>query len=263
MEPWIFIPTYGRANNQITWRNLPKEIQEQTILVVQNREWKLYKEYPVIILPNRIETLEPTRQYILDCLVPDEPFCMLDDDLVFATRRDDEPDKFEASDSTDIEMLFNEIRINCDKFAHVGVSGREGANRNTERILWNSRVMRILAYDARVLRKEQIRFDRLPLMIDFDVTLQLLKLGYECPIANWIVHNQPGSNTEGGCSHYRTPEKQREAAETLARLHPDVVTVVQKKTKTSWGGEERYDVRIQWKRAFEIGQQRAVPVLGQ
>ena len=37
----------------------------------------------------------------------------------------------------------------------------------------------------------------------------------------------------------------------LAALHPDFVKVVEKYTKTSWGGGIRTDVRIAWKKAYE------------
>jgi hypothetical protein len=63
--------------------------------------------------------------------------------------------------------------------------------------------------------------------------------------------NQRGSGAVGGCSGYRNNEVQTEAANELHRLFPDFVTVVTKKSKSSWQGmEERTDVRIQWKKAF-------------
>ena len=40
-------------------------------------------------------------------------------------------------------------------------------------------------------------------------------------------------------------------AHELEVLHPDYVTVVDKTTKTSWGGGTRTDVRIAWKKAYE------------
>jgi hypothetical protein len=182
----------------------------------------------------------------------DGPFVMLDDDLVFATRRQDEPTKFYPSNGADIEKMFEQIQLHLQQYAHVGIAPREGANRDTDQYLWNTRVMRVLAYDSNVLKKHSIRFDRLPVMIDFDVTLQLYRLGYQCPLLNSWCHNQAGSNTEGGCSHYRTDAVQEEAARTLAELHPGFVTVVKKYTKTSWGGDKtRYDVRVQWKKALE------------
>ena len=55
----------------------------------------------------------------------------------------------------------------------------------------------------------------------------------------------------GGCSTYRTMELQGAAAEKLAAKHHPFVKVVIKKTKTAWGGAERKDVIVQWKKAYQ------------
>jgi hypothetical protein len=36
----------------------------------------------------------------------------------------------------------------------------------------------------------------------------------------------------------------------LQLLHPAFVKVVEKATKTSWGGETRTDVQVSWKKAY-------------
>jgi hypothetical protein len=41
------------------------------------------------------------------------------------------------------------------------------------------------------------------------------------------------------------------SAKGLAELHPGFVKVVRKETKGAWGGGERVDVQIQWKKAWE------------
>jgi len=48
-------------------------------------------------------------------------------------------------------------------------------------------------------------------------------------------------------------EVQSQGAERLKELHPDVVEVVEKETKTAWGGATRKDVKVQWKKAFKTG----------
>ena len=110
-------------------------------------------------------------------------------------------------------------------------------------------MMRILGYNLRVLREEGIQYNT-PFMEDFDVTLQLLRLGYPNLIHNWMVQNQGGSNSAGGCSEHRTLEKHGKAAERLAALHPGFVKVVEKQTKTAWGGLPRKDVVVQWRKAY-------------
>jgi hypothetical protein len=104
-----------------------------------------------------------------------------------------------------------------------------------------------------VLKKEGVRFDRLPVMEDFDVALQLLRKGYPSLTLNNWVQDQSTSNAPGGCSTYRSLEVQAKGAKGLARLHPNVVKLVEKTTKGAWGGGTRTDVQVAWKKAYEEG----------
>lgn len=191
----------------------------------------------------------------------DEKCLMMDDDLVFATRRDDEPTKFRPSTTDEIVHMLSDIEHLLDSYAHVGVSTREGGNRDVDKYVTNTRLLRVLGYRCDVFTTNLIRFNRIELMEDFDVTLQLLEDGYQNIRLNWIVHNQRSSNAPGGCSTYRTLERQAAAAKALKELHPHFVETVIKKTKTAWNGKERTDVRIQWLKAFNSA--RKVLVLDQ
>lgn len=250
----IVIPTYGRANRQITARQLERA-NVPFSLVVQSREKHLYRDYKTVVLPPEIQTLAPTRQWIVENFKG--KLCMLDDDLVFFRRRDDEDTKFCDITPAALKQVFAAIEDNLNDYAHVGVSGREGANRKTENFIENTRMMRVLAYDLDVIKGQDIRFDRCQYMLDFDVTLQLLRLGKPNLLINWAVQNQAGSNADGGCAATgRTLESQEADAVTLRDLHPDFVTLVQKETKTWKGMESRTDVRIQWKKAYDYGRSK-------
>lgn len=244
----IYIPTHGRVYQE-TFTSLPHEIRDRIIFVVPFGSDYLSKDPRVLETPNWLNGIGPTRQWIIDNAKSDK-IVMLDDDLVFAARREDEPTKFRASTSGELSTLFGSIDALLGNYAHVGVSTREGGNRDTSSHVLNTRLLRILAYRTDVLRNEGIRFDRMEFMEDFDVTLQLLRTGYANVKINWMVHNQRSSNAPGGCSTYRTLEKQSQAARDLRKLHPEFVSVVQKTTKTAWNGATRDDCIIQWKRAF-------------
>lgn len=247
----IFIPTYGRSENQVTFNNLPETIQINTRLVIQDREREKYEKIPSfnkLVLPAHIRGIGPTRQFLIDNY---RTVLMLDDDLDFATRRADIPERFRASTPEDIENMLEAIVNTLDEGFHmVGVSGREGANRDTSQFKDCVRQLRIHAINCEFFREKNIRFDRVEFMEDFDATLQLLELGYPNRVLNGWVHNQhAGSNATGGCSEERTMEKQTEAAYRLQELHPKFVTVVPKYSG-DWGAP-RMDVRVQWKRAYE------------
>jgi len=250
----IFIPTYGRHDKQNTLNNLPKNLRKNVTLVVQQREAHLYEDFEqeLEILPAKIKTITPTRQYILETLMSGGgKFVMLDDDLKFDVRRKDDTSKFRNAHPEEIELLFNKIAKELDNFAHVGVLAREGGNRVTTRFKECTRMMRVLAYDSNVLHKENIKFNRLPLQEDFDVTLQLLRKGYPNRLICDFVQDHGTSNAKGGCSHFRTIEMHNENAKKLAKLHHPFVKVVEKQTKGAWNGQARLDVMVQWKQAYK------------
>lgn len=246
----ILIPTYGRHNRQHTYNNLPPAIQKRTTLVVQHRERDMYKDYPINVLPKNIETIAPTRQYIMR-MTPERKICMLDDDLRFDFRRMDERGKFYVATEKQVVDMFKAIEKSLDDYAHVGVLSREGGNRVLEETRECTRMMRVLAYDVSVFRAENIKFDRLHLQEDFDVTLQLLRKGYPNLVLCKWVNGQGSSGAKDGCSHFRTIELHNENAHRLAKLHAPFVKLVEKQTKGAWGGRKRTDVMVQWKKAYE------------
>lgn len=242
----IVIPTRGRVFQE-TFTGLPQSLRERVTFVTTPPNCVTGKD--VISMPPEIVGIGPKRQWIIDHFGP--KVLMMDDDLTFATRREDDPTRFVESTHKDIEAMVEGIEIHLDSFAHVGVATREGGNRDTEHLKFNGRLLRIHGFRTDVLRSENVRFDRLPFMSDFDVTLQLLEKGYTNLKLNWIVHNQRSSNAPGGCSTYRTIEGLRKSAHILKSLHPNVVKLVEKQTKGAWNGQPRTDVQIQWKRAFD------------
>ncbi len=249
----IVIPTYGRAHNQETLKHLLTARLEVT-LVVQAREADQYEPdggVKIVILPDSIRTIAPTRQWIVENVGHSDHICMLDDDLVFYRRRTDDPTKLRGITPVELSDAFYLMDRHLANYPHVGFAAREGANRNTESRLFNTRIMRVLGYDRVTLKKHDIRFDEMEVMEDFHVALQLLEAGYDNLVMNEVAHNQGGSGSSGGCSHFRTAELHAANAQKLADLHPQFVTVVDKTTKGSFGGGTRKDVRIQWKKARE------------
>jgi hypothetical protein len=151
--------------------------------------------------------------------------------------------------------MFNELAAKMMLYEMAGIVAREGANRITKPYIVTTRQMRVHAYNPQMFRRLGIRWDllRSPGPEDFCALLQLLTNGYTNVVLNNWCQNQGGSDVSGVCSTYRTPEVHADACRHLAELFPAFVTVVQKVTKTSWGGGERTDVRIQWKKAHQWG----------
>lgn len=247
----IYIPSSGRAKDQHTWKQLPRTIKDCTAIVCPQDEYIEYCGYNpnATVIPCPHKGIGPTRQFIIAASYP-EAVCMLDDDLTFFKRRADDRTKFEDADDIDLVDMFQEIAHQLRYYPAVGVCPREGGNRYPDSIYHNVRLLRVLAYDTIILATQDIDFRTTAVMEDFYVALSLLTRGYpNIMLSDWC-HNQVGSNAAGGCSQYRTMKMQRDAALLLKQYFPNFVTVVTKKTKTAWGGEERTDVRIQWKKAF-------------
>ena len=256
----LYIPSSGRAHIQPTVNNLPPSLRENAIVVVPEAELEDYHDTIGTLV--HIEGIDekgigPTRQWCID----QEPkkCIMLDDDLRFAMRREDEPTKFEKGNPTNdqLETAFGCLHELLDGYSHVGMATREGGNRNINPLDHNTRLLRILGYRTDIMREHNIRFDQIPVMEDFYVSLSLLTLGFENCKLNWMVQDQKGSGLDGGCSQYRTMKVQADAAHALHNRFPRFVTVVHKTTKTAWGGGTRTDVRIAWKKALQWGESHA------
>lgn len=249
----LVIPSINRWNKQPTLEEIP--LSQTVCLVVPSAQKLLYRKYStnntyICEHPNELKNIGEVRHWILEQFYP-EPVVMLDDDLEFFVRRIGDLTKFRKTTVADVAALVLDLEEQLTKYPHVAVATREGGNRITDDYVYNTRGLRVLGYNTQIVLDEGVQFNRLAVMEDFDITLQLLRKGHPNCIINWMVHNQGGSGSAGGCSTYRTLDMQAQAAHRLKELHPEFVTVVEKTTKTAWGGATRTDVRIQWKKAYE------------
>ena len=96
----IYIPSYGRANKQITWNNLPDKWKEKTTIVVDESEYNEYSSlYPsVLSLPKGMKGIAPIREWIVK-QATEEKISMLDDDL----NDDEEEEEQEEEGAGDAE----------------------------------------------------------------------------------------------------------------------------------------------------------------
>lgn len=252
----LYIPTINRVNKQETFNNLPPEWKkgQKTFIVCPENEKKRHEAAGrnVLVHPASCTHIGRVRQWIVDN-AKTKFILMSDDDHTFCSRI--KPDAYNLKVANELETIHMlstlETMLVVEKYHHIGVDARQGNNRHFPHdFLINTRVNNFHGFNRETLIKHKIRFDALPLMEDFHVTLSLLELGYANKLLTQYCWNQPGSNAPGGCSGYRTPELQTKAANMLKEKHPDFVTVVEKQAK-GWGAmKTRTDVRIQWKKAF-------------
>ena len=271
----VLILTRGRANRQITLDNLHPKLYKNTYLVVEESEINehINEKVEVLSFPKK------TGNFIIDgsgnfsdkkewcskwCIKNGYRYVLLlDDDLKFDIRRDGKLKPAKKKESLQgIKLLFKWLEAG---YAHVAMSPREGNNRIMENHIEVGRAMRVCGFDLKIIKKHNLKFNRTVLMADFDITLQLLELGYPNKISYKYANSQRRSNDDGGCSLYRTPNKMKEAANSLYKLHPLSVRIKETKTSKPWAGfktNKRTDVQVSWKKTYKIAQKRKKSRLG-
>lgn len=251
----IFIPTLGRATAQITLTSIPERLRDSVRLVAPPAEVAgLQRLHRVQVLSCDAKGIAATRQWIVDNC--DAPVCtMIDDDQVFFKRIGNTV-KLTSMSKEEVGLMLEEMDALALLYPMVGLSARQGNNHHDEPwFATASRVHNHYALDLLTLKREGIRFSDAKLMEDFYVNLRLLTLGYTTIKVIDRCWNQSQSNAPGGCSGYRNAALQEEASMFLAMEFPEVVEAVRKTTKGGWfGGDgERWDVKVQWKKALQLG----------
>lgn len=250
----IAIPTRGRVGRQTTLQDLRDTQAMQAVrLVVPLDEATAHGDLPVMVCP--WSGIAATRQWVLDTAT--QPYvCFLSDDIFFARRiaglTDKGNPKVDKCTPADMDAMFTTLLgwLRDEGFAHVGI-GRKNLIHTMQEVEEVTRMNDAYAYDVAQVQAVGARFDRQPLMEDYDMTLQLLRAGLPNRVTYHWCWDQRGSNQAGGCSDYRTAAMQAQCARQLAAAHPGLVTVVERTAKTGWDGmQERLDVRVAWKKAY-------------
>jgi len=254
----IAIPSKGRADKQITLACLPDNLKDCCSILVDAEEFDDYAltvdGVNVIGLPEDVKGIGKVRQWAVEnCPTP--YLFLLDDDMVFF-RRIPGTVKLEKCDPYNVDSMFRELYdwMSLDDVPVVGVSARQGNNHNPNDYQEATRQMNFHGIDVERFKALGLQFDGQEVMEDFYMTLSLLTQGIPNRVMYQYCWNQVGSGAEGGCSSYRTWEVQKRCAHELAESFPDFVTVVEKTTKTTWKEfPTRFDVRVQWKKAYQYG----------
>lgn len=264
----IIIPTLGRIDKQITYNSLPAKYQELTTFVVQQHEYDLMKEKysRVCALPGDIKTIAPTREWIHQewCA---EPYMVFDDDLEFIVK---EPNTGEGTKW--LTRKFTEQDFD-DAFALIDTWIAEGIvyggfmptwvfpDVNAWPVRENQRIMTNVFYNGPQIPAD-LQWCRVPAAEDFDINLQLLTRGYKNRVSSKYMVTCGATQSEGGCSTWRSLKVHNDAQLELARLWPDFVTVREKEVKSGpWKGEKKLATRISHNKAYASSQNKREAVL--
>lgn len=267
----IYVPSKGRYSEDELRRGPLADFSDEwlakTILVVPESEWGAYcdglgyaglsgKGVSVAFPPDDVRGIAQTRHWIGQRAAynDEKMFCMVDDDVRFVRRKDDEVTSLVPCTKNDVDDMWAHVHWFLHHYAHVGVSARQGNNNmgvGSRRSLFdeNTRTLRVLCYRTEAFLS--VQHGRVEVMEDFDVNLQLIRSGRKNANLGWWSQDQKMTNAPGGCSTYRSHEVHERSARKLAELHHPFVQLRQKQNKT--GGEfgSRTEVTIYWKKAYD------------
>lgn len=251
----IYIPTKGRISQQLTIQNLPEGLRGQmTIVSPSNEVFWHHKNWPtaeVVQQPDDNMGISAKRAWIVETAT-DDKIVMLDDDLRFAVRRDDDPTKFRKAESADVLKAFAELEAILDEETpHAGFSARGGGIGDAaQRGGWQEgkRMMYVLGYHVPTVRKHVV-FGRMPTHEDMDVCLQLLTRGFPNLVNYTFVVDQKFGNP-GGCTDERTIDINNADSLKLAELFPQFVRT---SLKEYAGSPPRVEVVCAWLKALAYG----------
>lgn len=258
----IVIPTLMREEEQRAYKQIPDVLREHSYLVTREDRVEILRSFHpdanIISLPMDIEGVAATRQFCIDTL-PKGKVWMIDDRCKFHHKRSADMKLLGDINDEEFIELYTTVSGLLEEYTQVGVAERIGNNRFPNDYYECQRVYGCNALRTDTLHRHGIRFDgmyrkdnQIKLYEDFYVVLSILTAG----LKNAVIYNfgftHGGHQKKGGNSTYRTVELQKLCAEALASEFPKFVTVVQKNEKSPWGGmENRWDVRVQWKRAYQ------------
>jgi len=252
----ILIPSRSRPRTMSTPFQIPAKYLRDTTVYVAVEQKSAYQEANPALQIKSVSTMNDLLGKKLELMArdaDDELIMLCDDDFVFFRRSDPfEPQlrKMEEDDWDDLIEQIEGLFAGNSNLYGVGVSMRQGNNRLEPEGNANTRLNGCIIYRRSLFLDERIEHDRLNPMNDFDVNLQLLRLGYDNHLISEFCYNQGGTNAPGGSSDYRTLETQAASAHRLAELHPGFVNIRQKVNKTGDPSlRERTEVTVFWKKA--------------
>ena len=250
----LLIMTRGRIGKQITLQSIPRQWLERTYLVVPMEEHNKH-EHQTLPVPSYVDNYSKKFQWILDGGAgEDNKVVIMDDDLTFSKRVGSK--LLKVHDINELNQMFFEMEYLLDTTPLVGVHPRQMGHQAPLPYAINGKVICVQGVN-RELCRPMPRVSDYPILADVFFNCSLLERGQGNKLITTFVQDHASCQAPGGCSIYRTPEMQKEAVQAVADRWPDFAKVVIRKPKQAkWMGDERFDLRVQWKKLYQWGSER-------
>lgn len=256
----LYVHTSGRSGLALPTLNALIPLRSRTSVVVQKREEQHYRsrlgrDWNLVVLPDHICRLSPTRQWILEEAHKnkEEKICLFDDDLHFFHRTSKKDWHLKKNTDEDMVEMVDLLDSWLNEIIHCSISHRFGNESVRAEHISPGRAMQVLAYRTHDVISLGARFDRIQAKQDMDMTLQLLRAGYTNRISFTFCHDQIRSTNDpkhGGCAEYRTAFMMDESVHELARLHPGLVRVRKPVSAAAKKRGVALEVIVDWKKAL-------------
>lgn len=231
----IIIPSYRRCGRVSTLAALHPSYHRDVVIYVRPEELDAYHaayggECTVLALPDDVDDLLKTRQFIWDTWAPVGRFIMCDDDLVAFECRDTLSGQvFRITQPTQFNQMFRDLEKRLDDGAGVSAPRTHWAPpRGKGDIINAADVVQFFMLDGPRMHRLDLRWDRIRYVEDCDFVLQCLAKGVDVVMdQRWAFRAARLGEGEGGLNVGLTwgdrARIAREKAAELAILWPNYV----------------------------------------
>ena len=265
----IYIPTYKRANDQVTLNGLPKDICKKMVtLVVQTQELSEHKQYEDRV--NRIMEVDDdigiakTRELICKD-AESQRFYMIDDDIIFHRRNRKYYKEFDnksnmkkskrVATENDIDELFKIVDYWLDDPDLISVGHRRHfypPYRNKSYVE-NTLAHGVVAIDGEKLQRfiDDINFTLCQYGEDVNLNFEYMSRGYKNRITDEFCA-QMGFYQKGGVNEDRNAKTFKERHDKLMTKWPEYVTLKEESVVRETIGEIT-EYKYNWRKAYKDG----------
>lgn len=254
----IYIMSRGRAGKVHTLNSIFGKYIDDTYIVCSSGEYDAYHDYygamvGIIEAPDTVTNYSQKFQWLLD--QQQRKFIIMDDDLWFSKRVVRTQQLLKMTDEGDFVHMWSMMEDLLEEFPLVGMHPRQMGHLAELPYVNNGKVICIQGVNLDLFpNKTAPRVDQFPILADVILNCTLLSQGYPNALLTSYVQDHGSCQAPGGCSLYRTPAMQEEAVRWVAeQFGPYATAVIKRPKQAKWMGDERVDLRVQWKQMYKAG----------
>ena len=261
----IYIPTFRRVDNQITFNNLPDKYKEKVIIVVQDHERSQYNyDVEYFVVGDNIGIAATRKEIIYHA--GDSVFCMYDDDAkfykrnfkYFGTNQSDMEGSKRQMTEEDFDDMYSLFHIWIDNENIIQVGNRDAFLPPSGHLYSDFKdISGTFMINGKELVKfrDEIDWTYVSVGEDSMMTLEFLLRGYRNRRSDLFVRDIKYWG-EGGWSECRNSDFHYKEHLKLMKKYPEYVYVKRNVVRKDIG--MIVDFKYKWKSAYESSQKATI-----